>query len=131
MGSGTAVADTEVPMNRCLGLSPYILDQPYAPGRVFTWQPHSGRTEVTLADVSSLWFFAGGYRSDVRFDWHNTATGKRGTEYSTVNIGYPGNVARFSVDSGPGRVEFTVSAVNSIPLWSIPTTSCGAAFEVW
>lgn len=131
MGTGTAAAEVEVPMTRCFGLSPYILDQPYAPGRVFTWQPGPGHTQVSVTDASSLWFFAGGYRSDVRMEWHNTTTGTRGTEQVSVDVGYPGNgVARFDVHSGAGHVEFTISAVNSIPLWSIHTTSCGGSFDV-
>ncbi|SQI34613.1 Uncharacterised protein [Rhodococcus coprophilus] len=132
VGAGTATADTvEIPMTRCWGLSPYIVDQPYAPARLFGWQTEPGRIELSLADVSTLWFFAG-YRSDVRLDWHNRSTGARGTLDDSVTVAYPGTgVARFDIRSGPGEVEFTVSAVNSIPLWSIPTTSCGGVVNVW
>lgn len=131
VGTGTATAETvEIPMNRCWGVSPYIVDQPYAPARLFGWQTEPGRIELSLADVSTLWFFAG-YRSDVRLDWHNRSTGARGTLTDSVTIAYPGTgVARFDMESGPGEVEFTVSAVNSIPLWSIPTTSCGGVVNV-
>ncbi|MFD3810027.1 hypothetical protein [Rhodococcus sp. NPDC058639] len=132
VGAGTAAAETPIPMNRCWGISPYIVDQPYAPARLFGWQTEPGRIELSLPDVSSLWFFAGGYRSDVRLDWHNRNTGARGTVTDSVNVAYPGSgVARFDVRSGPGDVEFTVSAVNSIPLWAIPTTSCGGVVNVW
>jgi hypothetical protein len=133
VGAGTATADTvEIPMNRCWGVSPYILDQPYAPARLFGWQTAPGRTELSLPDVSSLWFFAGGYRSDVRLDWHNRNTGARGTLTDSVDVAYPGSgVARFDLQSGPGDVEVTVSAVNSIPLWGIPTTACGGVVKVW
>jgi len=131
VGTGTATAETvEIPMNRCWGVSPYIVDQPYAPARLFGWQTEPGRIELSLADVSTLWFFAG-YRSDVRLDWHNRSTGARGTLTDSVTIAYPGTgVARFDMESGRGEVEFTVSAVNSIPLWSIPTTSCGGVVNV-
>ena len=133
LGAGTATADTvEIPMTRCWGVSPYIVDQPYAPARLFGWQTEPGKIELSLPDVSSLWFFAGGYRSDVRLDWHNRNTGARGTVTDSVNVAYPGSgVAYFDMQSGPGDVEFTVSAVNSIPLWSIPTTSCGGVVRVW
>lgn len=132
VGAGTAAAETPISMNRCWGVSPYIVDQPYAPARLFGWQTEPGRIELSLPDVSSLWFFAGGYRSDVRLDWHNRNTGARGTLTDSVTVAYPGSgVARFDVRSGPGDVEFTVSAVNSIPLWAIPTTSCGGVVTVW
>ncbi|HET8994149.1 MULTISPECIES: hypothetical protein [unclassified Rhodococcus (in: high G+C Gram-positive bacteria)] len=133
VGTGTAAADTvEVPMDRCWGVSPYILDQPYAPARLFGYQTESGSIQLQMPDVSSLWFFAGGYQTDVKFDWHNIATDERGTLTDTATVAYPGgDVVTFDLNSGPGPVEFTVSAVNSIPLWSIPTTSCGGVVDVW
>jgi hypothetical protein len=132
LGTGTATAETvEVPMDRCWGVSPYILDQPYAPGRLFGWQTEPGKIQLQMPDVSSLWFFAGGYQTDVKFEWRNRDTGASGTLYDTATVAYPGgDVVTFDLDSGPGAVEFTVSAVNSIPLWSIPTTSCGGVVSV-
>jgi hypothetical protein len=132
VGTGTAAADTvEVPMDRCWGVSPYIVDQPYAPARLFSWQTEPGRTQLQMPDVASLWFFTGGYQTDVKLDWHNVDTGERGTLYDNATVSNPGNdVVTFDLNSGPGDVEFTVSAVNSIPLWSIPTTSCGGVVSV-
>lgn len=109
-------------MDRCWGVSPYIVDQPYAPARLFSWQTEPGRTQLQMPDVASLWFFTGGYQTDVKLDWHNVDTGERGTLYDNATVSNPGNdVVTFDLNSGPGDVEFTVSAVNSIPLWSIPT----------
>ncbi|MFD4467887.1 hypothetical protein ACFWPA_06300 [Rhodococcus sp. NPDC058505] len=128
-GAGTASAETEVPMTRCLGLSPYIVDQPYAPARLFLTQslPNegSGKGTLRLHDVASLWFFAGGYQSDVRLDWRNVDNGKTGTLTDTATVGTPGgDSAKFFLDAGPGKYDLTMSAYNKHALWGMPTTSC-------
>ncbi|QNG17800.1 hypothetical protein G4H71_05335 [Rhodococcus triatomae] len=130
-GAGTAAADTEVTMTRCLGLSPYIADQPFAPARLWQSPDGPGAATFTLHDVSSFWFFAGGYQSDVRLDWRNLDTGASGTAHDTRTVAYPGgDSARLHVPSGPGAVELTLSAYNHHDLWGFPTTSCTGTAQV-
>lgn len=128
-GAGTAAAETEVPMTRCLGLSPYVVDQPFAPARLFLTQSlpgeGPGKGTLRLHDASSLWFFAGGYQSDVRLDWRNVDNGHAGTATDTRAVAYPGgDTASFFLDAGPGTYELTMSAYNHHALWGFPTTSC-------
>lgn len=137
--AGTASAETEVPMSRCWGISPNIVDQPFAPARAWVDQYEylpskfaSGQGAINIRDVSSLWaIFGGGYDSTGRLDWRNLSNGRTGTVVNTARIRNPGNGnLRFDVDTGPGDVEITLSAVNSNGLWSIPTTSCSGRFAM-
>ncbi|TJZ78349.1 hypothetical protein FCG67_09870 [Rhodococcus oryzae] len=128
-GSAAAAETQVVPMSTCFGLSPYIVDQPYIASRAFFNQDGPGTGNLTLADVSSLWFFAPPYLSDTRLDWHNKTTGARGTLTATTPIGM-GSAVYLRLNSGPGDVEITRSAVNRNALWSIPTTSCTGTVRV-
>ncbi|WP_068272580.1 hypothetical protein [Aldersonia kunmingensis] len=131
VGAGSASAETELPMTRCLGPSPFIVDQPYAPARLWVEQNESGTVTLALRDVASLWFFAGGYQSQARLDWRNPATGASGTEFTTQLVGYPGGQpGRFHFVSGPGPVELTLSAFNWHALWGVPSTSCTGVVQV-
>lgn len=131
-GTGTAAGETKVPLTQpCFSLSPYILDQPYVQTSVTVDQRVSGSVVVTLGTASSFWFLAGGYNTDIRLDWHNTDTGARGTENTSIRSTVPAGTATFFLGTGPGRVEFTFRAVNSLPLWSIPTNTCRGVIDVW
>ncbi|MFC7450351.1 hypothetical protein [Rhodococcus daqingensis] len=130
-GAGSAAAQTvEVPMSTCFGLSPYIVDQPYVASRAWFYQDGPGTGTVTLADVSSVvGFFTAPYLSDTRLDWRNKTTGATGTLTATTPIAL-GNSVNLRMNSGPGEVEITRSAVNRHALWSIPTTSCTGTVRV-
>ncbi|HEY5853723.1 MAG TPA: hypothetical protein VIW24_06625 [Aldersonia sp.] len=129
--AGTAAAEVEVPMTRCLGLSPYIIDQPYAPARMWLWQNGPGHANLAVHDVASLWFLNGGYRTEARLDWRNLDSGAGGTEYAVGNVGYPGGgAARFDFYPGSGNLEVTLSAYNSHALWGFPTTTCTGTVHV-
>ncbi|SEL42287.1 hypothetical protein SAMN05444583_10916 [Rhodococcus maanshanensis] len=130
-GTGLAAAQTvEVPMSTCFGLSPYIVDQPYIASRAFFYQDGPGTGTVTLADVSSVvGFFTTPYLSDARLDWRNKTTGATGTLTATTPIAL-GNAVNLRMNSGPGEVEITRSAVNRNALWAIPTTSCTGTVRV-
>ena len=125
VAAGEASAEIEVPMTRCFGLSPNVIDQPFAPARAFVYQQRPGTADVAINDIASLWFFAGGYQSDGRLDWRNLDNGRKGTAVKRSPVSYPGNSSMtFPISPGTGRVELTFSAVNRNALWAIPTTSC-------
>ncbi len=135
--AGTANAELHsdvVPMDGpCLGLSPYIVDQPYAFSQLYVLQdtarPGQARIDFT---PSSLWFFAGGYDSDFRIDWTNTATGATGTIQDSMRVANPGSHASpgYTIDSGPGDVALTISAYNHHALWGFPSVPCSGTIHV-
>ncbi|MFD3812448.1 hypothetical protein [Rhodococcus sp. NPDC058639] len=121
-----------MPLTRpCFSLSPNILDQPYVQTSVTVHQRVSGTGDMMLGTSSSFWFLAGGDNADIRLDWHNTDTGARGTENTSIRSTVPAPTAFFLLSTGPGRVEFTFRSVNSLLLWSIPTNTCRGVIDVW
>ncbi|GAC66847.1 hypothetical protein [Gordonia soli] len=113
------------PINNCFGLSPNIVDVPYAPSQVVVGQ-YDGWTNV-MVTYGSLWLLTG-YDSVARFDWRHLDNGKRGTFVSNSNVRPPNTgVHGFTWprnQPGKGRVEVTLSTVNRNALWEIPATTC-------
>ncbi|WP_040792672.1 hypothetical protein [Nocardia paucivorans] len=115
-----------VAMN-CYGVSPNILDLPYnGGGNVVT------RTEVPgvftfLSDSKSIF----GYTTDARVEWRNLDNGRSGVH----QIGYrhalddTSGYQLYEVNSGPGRVQITVSAVNH-GLLTLPAPVCSGEVTV-
>jgi hypothetical protein len=132
-GTGAASAETVVPMSRCWGISPNIVDQPFSTARLFVSPSGPGRVTAAVRDVSTPYaYFVPGaqYDSVGRLDWRNVTTGRTGTAFSTARItGYVGGPT-FDLTTGAGEVRFTFSAVNRNALWSIPTTSCTGTMRV-
>jgi len=132
-GAGTASADynRSFPLSQCFGLSPNIIDVPFAPPGINVTQ-YDGFTTL-LVTFSSVWLGVG-YVSDATLTWKHLDNGKHGTMRShgvakppntgTLGFGFPRN------EPGKGRVELTLSAVNSNGLWSIPTNSCTATINI-
>lgn len=133
IGAGQASAETLVPMNRCWGLSPNIIDQPFSTARLFVYPTGPGRVDAAVLDVSTPWgalIRNGGYDSAGRLDWRNRSTGRAGTAFDNDRIdGFCGG-PRFDLNTGAGTIDFTFSAVNSNALWAIPTTSCSGTMQV-
>ncbi|WLP89467.1 hypothetical protein [Gordonia sp. NB41Y] len=128
LGTGTASAETVAPLDRCWGISPNIVDQPYSTARLFVSPDGPGRVTAAVRDISSFW--RGGYESVGRLDWHNLRTGKRGTAVDAAPIRLYVNGPTFRLNTGTGPVRVTLSAVNRNALWSIPTTSCSGTLQV-
>ena len=137
VGAGTADAELHtdvVSMDQpCIGLSPYIVDQPFAFSQVSVLQDTEvpGQAKLNF-NPSSLWFFAGGYASDFTVDWTNTQTGESGTVSDSMHVGYPGSnlTPGYVVDSGPGDVALTFNAYNHHELWGFPTLTCHGTIHV-
>ncbi|MFW0796658.1 hypothetical protein AAFP30_22830 [Gordonia sp. CPCC 205515] len=130
MGTGTASAETAVPLERCWGISPNIIDQPYSTARLFVSPTGRGQVTAAVRDISSFWIPTGGYQSTGRLDWHNLSNGRKGTAINTAPIGLYVGGPTFRLNTGPGTVRVTLSAVNRNALWSIPTTSCSGTMRV-
>ena len=133
VGAGHASAETLVPMTLCLGVSPYIIDQPFSTARLVVSPAGPGKVDAAIRDVSTPWgalIRNGGYDSVGRLDWRNANTGRTGTNFGTDRIDGYGGGPRFTLNTGAGTVHFTFSAVNSNALWAIPTTSCSGTMQV-
>ena len=130
VGSGTAHAETVAPLERCWGISPNIVDQPYSTARLFVSRTGPGRVTAAVRDISSFWTFSGGYESVGRLDWHNLTNNRKGTAFNTAKIGLYVGGPTFALDTGPGKVRVTLSAVNRNALWAIPTTACSGTITV-
>ncbi|MGW0039209.1 hypothetical protein [Gordonia sp. NPDC003376] len=128
LGSGTASAETVAPLDRCWGVSPNIVDQPYSTARLFVSQNGPGRVTAAVRDISSFW--GGGYESVGRLDWHNLRTGTRGTAVDAAPIRLYVGGPTFHLNTGSGPVRVTLSAVNRNALWAIPTTACSGTLHV-
>ncbi|WAC54088.1 hypothetical protein [Gordonia sp. SL306] len=126
----TASAETVVPLDRCWGVSPNIVDQPFSTARLFVSPNGRGRVIAAVRDVSSFWTPTGGYQSAGRLDWHNLSTGKKGVALNTAQIRLFVGGPTFRLDTGPGTVRVTFSAVNRNALWAIPSTSCSGTMRV-
>jgi len=134
IGAGQASAETVVPMDRCWGVSPNIVDQPFSTARLFVTPTGTGRVQAAVRDVSTPWavFLPGAaYESVGRLDWRNTTTGRAGTTFDTARIGSYVGGPSFALDTGPGHVTFTFSAVNRNALWAIPSTACSGSMQVY
>lgn len=132
-GTGSAAAQSEVvPLDRCWGISPNIVDQPFSFARLFVDQHGGGEVTAAIQDVSSLWGLAMpvGYESVGRLDWHNTDDDTEGTVHDTAEIRWNVGGPTFDFDPGEGTVNVTVSAVNRNALWEIPSTACSGTIEV-
>jgi hypothetical protein len=129
-GTGTASAETVVPLERCWGVSPNIVDQPFSTARLFVSPEGRGRVVARVRDVSSFWIPTGGYQSVGRLDWHNLTTGRKGTSVNAASIGLYVGGPTFHLTTGPGTVRVTFSAVNRNALWAIPSTACGGTMRV-
>ena len=55
IGAGQASAETVVPMDRCWGVSPNIVDQPFSTARLFVTPTGTGRVQAAVRDVSTPW----------------------------------------------------------------------------
>jgi hypothetical protein len=133
LGAGQAAAETVVPMERCWGVSPNVVDQPFSTARLFVTSTGPGRVNAAIRDVSTPWAFfipGAGYESVGRLDWRNVNTGGTGTAFDSAHIGSYVSGPEFSLDTGPGTVTFTVSAVNRNALWAIPSTACSGTMQV-
>ncbi|MYR06823.1 hypothetical protein GTV32_11140 [Gordonia sp. SID5947] len=126
----TAAAETVVPLDRCWGLSPNIVDQPFSTARLFVSPNGRGRVTAAVRDISSFWTPTGGYQSAGRLDWHNVSTGKKGVAFNTAQIRLFVGGPTFRLDTGPGTVRVSFSAVNRNALWAIPSTSCSGTMRV-
>ncbi|GAA4805156.1 hypothetical protein [Tomitella cavernea] len=136
-GAGTAGAELNsdvVPMDQpCIGLSPYIVDQPFAFSQVYVLQDTEvpGQAKIDF-NPSSLWFFAGGYASDFTMDWTNLQTGASGTVRDSMRVANPGSNATqgYVIDSGPGDVALTFNSFNHHQLWGFPSITCHGTIRV-
>lgn len=127
---GTAHAEAVAPLDRCWGISPNIIDQPYSTARLFVSGAGPGKVTAAVRDVSTFWIFSGGYESAGRLDWHNLTTNRKGTAFDTAKIGLYVGGPTFKLNTGPGRVRVTLSAVNRNALWTIPSTACSGTLTV-
>ncbi|AZG46944.1 hypothetical protein [Gordonia insulae] len=127
-GQAAAAPSAEYPLTNCIGPSPNIVDLPYNPTRIIV-SDYAGTTWLTT-EFSSLW----GYRSAVRLDLQNLATGKRVTKLSdrAVSPPYVGThqISLPTSQIGKGRVKATLSSVNRNALWAIPATTCSGVIQV-
>ncbi|AZG45839.1 hypothetical protein [Gordonia insulae] len=130
IGTGTAAAETVVPLERCWGVSPNIVDQPFSTARLFVSPEGRGRVVARVRDVSSFWIPTGGYQSVGRLEWHNLTTGRKGAAVNAASIGLYVGGPTFHVNTGPGTVRVTFSAVNRNALWAIPSTTCIGTLRV-
>ncbi|WP_182349196.1 hypothetical protein [Tomitella gaofuii] len=136
-GAGTAGAELHsdvVPMDQpCIGLSPFIVDQPYAFSQVYVLQDTEapGQAKVDF-NPSSFWFFAGGYTSDFTLDWTNLQTGASGTIRDSMRVANPGShmTPGYVIDSGPGDVALTFNSYNHHELWGFPSITCHGTIHV-
>lgn len=128
-GDANAVS-REYPLSTCVGLSPNVVDVPFLARRTIV-STYAGNAYVA-ADFTS--YFPGGYQSSARLDWHNLATGKRGSKVSNVRVNPPYQGVHYFVipvnQIGKGRVNVTFSAVNRNALWSVPSTSCSGSIVI-
>lgn len=133
IGAGQASAETIVPMNRCWGVSPYIVDQPFSTARLFVYPTGPGRVDAAVRDISTNWAIFSrdlSYDSIGRLDWRNRNNGRTGTIFDTARIGAYVSGPTFDLNSGAGTVDFTFSAVNRNALWAIPSTACSGTMQV-
>ncbi|AFR47476.1 hypothetical protein KTR9_0831 [Gordonia sp. KTR9] len=129
--TGEANAVTrEYPLSNCIGLSPNVVDVPFLARRTIV-STYAGNAYIAT-DFTS--YFPGGYQSSARLDWHNLATGKRGSKVSNVRVNPPYQGVHYFVipvsQIGRGRVNVTFGAVNRNALWSIPSTSCSGSVVI-
>ncbi|GAA3708080.1 hypothetical protein [Gordonia hankookensis] len=127
-GQAAAAPSAAYPLSSCIGVSPNIADLPYNPTRIIV-SDYAGTTWLTT-EFSSLW----GYRSTVRLDLQNLATGKRATKLSDRTV-YPPYVGTHQIalptsQIGKGKVKATLSSVNRNALWVIPATTCRGVIQV-
>lgn len=127
---GPALAMTVAPLERCWGISPNIVDQPFSTARLFVYPTGPGRVRAEVNDISTFWTATGGYESVGRLDWHNLDNGRRGTAVDRAGIGLYVGGPKFDLNTGRGNVRVTLSAVNRNALWAIPTTSCSGTLRV-
>lgn len=136
---GAGVADAELYSDMaqmdqaCIGLSPYIVDQPYAFSQVYVLKDTEapGQAKVNF-NPSSFWFFNGGYTSDFTIDWTNVNSGATGVVQDSMVVAYPGSNASpgYVIDSGPGDVAITINAYNHHALWGLPSIACSGTIHV-
>lgn len=130
-GVGQANASQEFPIPNCIGVSPNIVDIPFKLSNAIVSQ-YEDTTWITVT-YGSLWVGVG-YESAVQLDWHNPATGQRGTKLSDSRVVPPNTgVHNFQFPTeqiGQGRVEVSFSAVNRNALWAIPALTCSGGVVV-
>ncbi|MET7771604.1 hypothetical protein [Nocardia sp. NPDC005366] len=130
MGMGTAAADT---VDRadviCWGLSPNIVDLPYA-GRIAAYQrdatPGLPTIEITSAQPS-IW----GYQTNPTIRWTNLATGASGAASGSNRVGFGSTNPVFFPDlptgAGPLRVDLTTVNVGPVP---VPAVNCSGVIDI-
>ncbi|WP_157224272.1 hypothetical protein [Nocardia paucivorans] len=111
----------------CYGVSPNLVDLPY----------NGGGSVVTRTDAPGLFTFTSnsrsvfGYTTDARIEWRNLDNGRTGVH----RVGYRHGLKEtdgyqlYEVNSGPGRVRLTISAVNH-GLLALPAPVCSGDITV-
>ncbi|MEO9326769.1 hypothetical protein [Gordonia aurantiaca] len=129
-GQADASPSREYPLSTCVGVSPNIVDVPFLARRAIV-STYDGNAYIAT-DFPS--YFPGGYQSTARLDWHNPATGKRGSKVSNTRVNPPYQGVHYFViplgQIGRGRVNVTFGAVNRNALWAIPSTSCSGTINI-
>lgn len=115
-----------VAMN-CYGVSPNLIDLPY----------NGGGSVVTSTDTPGVFTFTSnsrsvfGYTTDAQVEWRNLDNGRTGVH----QVGYRHGMKEtdgyqlYQVNSGPGRVRITISAVNH-GLLALPAPVCSGEITV-
>jgi len=113
----------------CRGISPNVVDNPYA-GRITTtqWLPKEhGRITIYVSQSASLF----GYQSRPRLAWHNLTSGQRGHTSTIAYSNREGEGASvISLRTGAGRVKLTMYAKNSNRFVSARSTACATTVRV-
>ncbi|MFT3900886.1 MAG: hypothetical protein QM728_11680 [Gordonia sp. (in: high G+C Gram-positive bacteria)] len=115
----------------CRGISPNIVDRPYA-GRITTtqWLP-SERGHVTIYIWQSASLF--GYQTRPQLAWHNLTTNRRG-HASTISYNSirGGDGASFNnIRTGAGRVRLTMYAKSSNWFVRVRSSTCATTVRVY
>lgn len=118
--AGSAHAEQRVAGN-CWSISPNIVDVPYNGGATVRTDPARPGIISVTGDSKSIF----GYSTDLRIDWRNLDNGRTGTLATTYrnSLADTNGFWFHNVDTGTGRVAFTLSATTR-GLLTLPAPTC-------
>jgi hypothetical protein len=128
-GTATALPLGGEIVTTCRGMSPNIVDFPYA-GQVIGSQYNSpGVPGFTIHAGGSIW---GGYGTQVTLNWTNLTTGASGSETQSGSVGFvlgDSSPIYFHPHTGAGtvRTDFSVRNTGLVP----QQTACSGTSEIW
>lgn len=140
VGTGTANAsdytgypdgNSQISRNRCQGLSPNIVDNPYS-GSISLWQFYRngrGRADIGISASQSIW----GYDNVATVRWNNLSTRRSGTLRATLRAnGATGGATKyfFNVYTGSGKVRIDLQPTNRGAFLTLGASNCSDVFTV-